>query len=79
MNVLPWILDEIQKLEVIQNKVGRVGLGANKYSAVESIRGDIGWSSFLERMMKGVLIFKKRLQDMNGGRWVKIVYRTFSQ
>ena len=79
MNVLPWILDEIQKLEVIQNKVGRVGLGANKYSAVESIRGDIGWSSLLERMMKGVLIFKKRLQDMNGGRWVKIVYRTFSQ
>ena len=31
--------------------VRRVGLDANKYSAVESVRGDIGWSSFLERMI----------------------------
>ena len=79
MNVLPWTAEEIKKLDVVQNKVGRVGLGANRYTAVEAIRGDMGWSSFDERMMKGVLIYKKRLEDMDECRWAKIVYRAFSQ
>ena len=43
---------EIQKLETIQNKVGRVTLGANRYAGGKAIRGDMGWSSFYERHMK---------------------------
>ena len=30
MNVLCWAESELQKLEVTQNKVGRVSLGTNK-------------------------------------------------
>ena len=74
MNVLNWTESELQKLEVIQNKVGRVGLGANKYTSVEAIRGDMGWSTFSERNMKGNIMYKLRVERMGNDRWVKKVY-----
>ena len=42
MNVMKWTKGELDKLEVIQNKVGRMALGANRYVGVEAIRGDMG-------------------------------------
>ena len=39
-NVMKWTKGELDKLEVIQNKVGRMALGANRYVGVEAIRGD---------------------------------------
>ena len=74
MNVLNWTESELQKLEVVQNKVGRVALGANKYACVEAIRGDMGWSTFSERNMKGNIMYKVRLERMRNERWVKKVY-----
>ena len=70
MNVLYWNECHMQKLEVVQNKVGRVALGANSFAAVEAIRGDMGWSSFSERCMKGSIMYKKRMDE---NRWVKKV------
>ena len=52
---------------MIQNRVGRIGLGGNKYVAVEAIRGEMGWSSFKERGAKAILNFKVR---MDNNRWI---------
>ena len=57
MNVLCWTESELQKLDVIQNKVGIVALGTNKYACVEAIRGDMGWGTFSERRMKGNIMY----------------------
>ena len=73
MNVLNWNNSELQKLEVIQKKVGRVALGANRYACVEAIRGDMGCSTFSERRMKGNIMYKLRLERMESERWVKRV------
>ena len=48
MNVVNWSEFHMQKLEVVQNKVGRVALGVNGYAAIEAIRGDMEWSTFSE-------------------------------
>ena len=46
MNMLNWTEGELQKLEVIRNKVGRVALGANGYAGVEAVRGGYGLEYF---------------------------------
>ena len=58
---------------MIQNRVGRIGLGGNKYVAVEAVRGEMGWSSFKERGAKAILNFKVRMDLMDNNRWVKKV------
>ena len=79
MNVLNWSECELQKLEIIQNKVGRIALGANKYVSVEAIRGDLGWSSFSERSMKGNIMYKVRMDRMVNDRWVKKVHKCYGR
>ena len=37
---------EEEKWERIQDKIGRLGLGANRYVSREAIRGEMGWSTF---------------------------------
>ena len=59
---------EWRKLEVIQNRVGRIGLGGNKYVAVEEIRGEMGWSLFKEGGAKAILNFKIRIELMYNNR-----------
>ena len=71
---LTWNDCEIQKLEAVQNKIGRVALGANGYAGVAAIRGDMGWSSFYERHMKACVLFKVRIDKMEYDRWVKRVH-----
>ena len=44
VNVMKWTNGELDKLEVIQNKVGRMALGADRYVGVEAIRGDMEWN-----------------------------------
>ena len=46
MNVMKWTKGELDKLEVSQNKLGRMALGENRYVGLEAIRGDMGWSLF---------------------------------
>ena len=51
-------------LEGIKNRVGMIDLGANRIVGTEAILGDMGWSSFEERIFKGTLTFKIRLEIM---------------
>ncbi|KAF2356543.1 Armadillo-type fold [Trinorchestia longiramus] len=51
MNVMAWNGGDLEKLEVLQNRVGRLALGAPKWTAAEALRGDLGWSLFSERML----------------------------
>ena len=74
MNTMNWSLEETKKIEVVQNKIGRLGLGANMLVGIEAIRGDMGWSSFEERLFKGKLKFKVRLENMDGNRWARKIY-----
>ena len=47
--VTAWNENEIDKLEVGQNRVARMALNAPRYAALEALRGDMGWSTFRER------------------------------
>ena len=51
-----------------------MALRANKYTSVEAIRGDMGWSTLSERNMKGNTMYKLRVKRMGNDRWVKTVY-----
>jgi thymidine phosphorylase len=37
---------ELDKLDLVQNRVVRLALGAPRQTAVEALRGDMGWSTF---------------------------------
>ena len=75
MDTIPWTINEINQLEIIQNKIGRMALGGNKCVGIEAIRGEMGWSSFEERLMKGKLKWKIRIERMDDNRWVKRISR----
>ena len=45
MNIVPWNKNKLSLIETVQNRVERLGLGANRYVGQEAIRGDIGWSA----------------------------------
>ena len=75
VNVLNWTEIELQILEVIQNKVGRVALGVNRYGCAKAIKGDMGWSIFSERSMEENLMCKLRVERMSNQRSVKKVYK----
>lgn len=66
---------DIAELDRIQNRVGRLGLGANRFVAVEAIRGEMGWSSFEERMAKAKLKYRIRLHTMEECRWAKRAFK----
>ena len=74
LETMRWTKNDWGKLEVTQNKVDRIALGANRYAATETLRGEVGLSSFAERITKGVLRYKVRLQKMDGNRWARLVY-----
>lgn len=50
---MTWIMNDLNKLEVVQNRMGKTALGAKKYVGVEAIKGEAGWKVFEERMAKG--------------------------
>ncbi|KAF2352525.1 Steadiness box (SB) domain [Trinorchestia longiramus] len=60
MNVMAWNGGDLEKLEVLQKRVGRLALGTPKWTAAEALRGDLGWSLFSERMVKAVLNYKQK-------------------
>ena len=63
--------NEIKGLDIVQNKMARVALGANKYAATEALRGEMGWSSFEERVNKAKIGYEVRLERMDENRWAK--------
>ena len=47
----------IDKIQAIENKVWKYLLGLGGYTAVESLRGEIGASMMLTRIMETMLLF----------------------
>ncbi|KAF2352389.1 hypothetical protein FHG87_016857 [Trinorchestia longiramus] len=74
MNVMAWNGGALEKLEVLQNRVGRLALGTPKWTAAEALRGDPEWSLFSERMVKAVWNSKVRIERMENKRWVKRIF-----
>ena len=74
MEVIVWNESEIDKLEVGQNRVARMALNAPRFAAVEALRGDMGWSTFRERLVKATLRYKVRLERMENARLARKVY-----
>ncbi|KAG0717602.1 hypothetical protein GWK47_054088 [Chionoecetes opilio] len=74
LETMVWSRKELDRLEVTQNKAGRIALGANRYVAVEAIRGDMGWSTFRERIAKAGLRYRARLQRMDDSKWASKVW-----
>ena len=62
---------EIMKMEKVQNIVGRWSLGAPRSTGLEAIRGDMGWSTFKERIVKGKLCFARKIENLSEERWAK--------
>ncbi|KAF2359719.1 hypothetical protein FHG87_009527 [Trinorchestia longiramus] len=58
VNVMAWNGGDLEKLEVLQNRVGRLALDAPKWTAAEALRRALGCSLFSERMVKAVLNYK---------------------
>ncbi|MPC10999.1 hypothetical protein E2C01_003649 [Portunus trituberculatus] len=73
MDVTVWNENELEKLEVGQNRIARMALNAPRYAVIEGLRGDKGWSTFRERHVKAILKFKPRLERMNDARIVRKV------
>ena len=73
MDVINWKGSEKREMEKTQNKIGRVALGCGKLVGNEAIRGDMGWSTFEERLMKAKLRYKVRIERMDENRWVKLI------
>ena len=60
LETMTWKKNDLGKLEVCQNKIGRITLGENRHVAVEALKGEAGWSSFEERVAKEVLRYRMR-------------------
>ena len=44
--------NETRGLEVVQNKAARLGFGAGKYAPIETLRGEMGWSTLKKEFKK---------------------------
>ena len=51
-----------------------MALNALRYTAVEALRSEMGWSTFRERLVKATLRYKGRLERMDDERIVRKVY-----
>ena len=71
MEIIPINQAEQKGLEVVQNKMAKACLGANNYAATQALRGEMGWSSFEERINKAKIGYEIRLEKMNENRWAK--------
>lgn len=49
LGTVPWTVKGTEKLKIVQRRVGRSALEANKSVGVEAIRGDVEWSMFREK------------------------------
>ena len=72
MNVLNQTERELQKLEVIQHKLGRVALDASRYASVEEIREDMDGALLVKKYERLYNIYVER---MPSNKWVRETQR----
>lgn len=58
------------KLKKITEHYRQWSLGVPNSTAVEAIRGEMGWSTFRERVVKGKLNLLKKMEGLREERWV---------
>ena len=75
MEIIDFGKKEEKGLEIVQNRAARRALGANKHVGMEALRGEMGWSSFEERIDKAKIKYRLRLEHMNEKRWAKKVFK----
>jgi Reverse transcriptase (RNA-dependent DNA polymerase) len=63
----------LQKFEVHQSEIGRLALGGNKFTGIEAIRGEMGWSSFVSRDDRSKIKYLHRLKSLPVGNWARKV------
>ena len=85
--VISWNVEELGRLQRVENRVWRLVLGAPQCTAVAAIRGEIGastmeardykgkigWAKFMGETGNGLLgaIFRKMNDDRKPGRWIR--------
>lgn len=52
-------IEDVRKMEVIQNSMGRWCLAAPRSTATEALWGEMGWSTFKERILKEKLFYEE--------------------
>ena len=72
--IIYYTRTEIQKLQVIDNKVYRGILRAPSSTAIESLRGDVGASSSMARDMKNKLMFVKHCLEEKTNALVRHIF-----
>ena len=71
-SVIGTLRSTVEKVQRIENKVWRYLLGIGGYSTVESLRGEIGSSMMLTRIMETMLIFVIDTLSSNFKKYKKI-------
>jgi hypothetical protein len=66
---------ELDRMERIQNTVARIALGANSYTAVEALRGEMSWSKYRDRIAKLKANYKGKLIWMGDDAWAGYIHR----
>ena len=69
--IINYRKSDMEDLERTQNKVARLALGAPKYTAVEGLRGELGYSTWEERIAKAHILFARKLEVMDDDRWAR--------
>ena len=65
-SVIDFKKEELRKLQSIENGVFRMIVGARRYTADEGVRGEVGASLFVTRIMKSRLLYIQSI--LKGGR-----------
>ncbi|MPC38887.1 hypothetical protein E2C01_032403 [Portunus trituberculatus] len=62
---------EIVKLKMAENRISRIALNELRYTAIEALRGDIGWNTFRERLRidDERIARKVYLWNESGSKW----------
>ena len=66
---------EKRGLEIVKKRAAKRGLGAKRHVATEALGGEMGWSTFQERIDKTKINYRVRLEHMNDKRWTKQVFK----
>uniref|UniRef100_A0A131YYA9 Outcast ele5 n=1 Tax=Rhipicephalus appendiculatus TaxID=34631 RepID=A0A131YYA9_RHIAP len=64
-------------MDVNQNTVGRLALGAHGKTTNGAVKDDMGWTSLEAREAQSKIMFEERLRNMKESRWPEKVFRYF--
>ena len=66
--------ETLKKMEILQNQMGSWILEANRGTAIEAIRGELGWESIRTTIYKRKLNYINRVRKLPEENWTFKVY-----